>query len=152
MLFLCHAVQCKAVSNQCSPTQSHRPVLHCDAAALPLIAIPYPLLLCYSSHIRRPAFLTIPTLRLTLPQLIESALCFSSAFSSLSLPKIAVFSFALSLRTAPFLYIALSAYPIHGSLRTASPYHFKTIQTIALLFQNCSHQSTSASMHYMVLP
>lgn len=98
---------------------------YCIAAALLRIAIPLLLLLCYSSHIRRPAFLTIPTLRLALPQLIGSALCLNSAFFSLSLPRIAVFSFALSLRTAPFLYIALSAYPIHGSLRTASPYHCK---------------------------
>lgn len=109
------------------PLFSARPfnALRRNSTALLRIAIPLLLLLCYSSHIRRPAFLTIPTLRLALPQLIGSALCLNSAFFSLSLPRIAVFSFALSLRTAPFLYIALSAYPIHGSLRTASPYHFK---------------------------
>jgi hypothetical protein len=33
------------------------------ATALLRIAIPLLLLLCYSSHIRRPAFLTIPTPR-----------------------------------------------------------------------------------------
>lgn len=119
------------------PLFSARPfpfdTLRRNSTALLRIAIPLLLLLCYSSHIRRPAFLTIPTLRLALPQLIGSALCLNSAFFSLSLPKIAVFSFALSLRTAPFLYVALYAYPIHGSLRTASPF-----QTIALLFQSIS--------------
>lgn len=98
------------------PLFSARPfpfdTLRGNSTALLRIAIPLLLLLCYSSHIRRPAFLTILTLRLALPQLIGSALCLNSAFFSLSLPRIAVFSFALSLRTAPFLYIAPSAYPI----------------------------------------
>lgn len=120
------------------PLFSARPfpfnTLRRKSTALLRIAIPLLLLLCYSSHIRRPAFLTIPTLRLALPQLIGSALCLNSAFFSLSLPRIAVFSFALSLRTAPFLYIALYAY-ISNPWQSA---HDKSLsfQTIALLFQS----------------